>query len=136
MNIMGKGGATLEKTGNRTARYQILAEAGGNRYRFFCELSGVMVCTTKPVHAGTPEDELRIAWETEGKKMFNQCHRCGRWVSNVMYNADALECVDCTPWEDPPRYCSKCGAYVPVSDIFCRKCGARLCYEGRASGEL
>lgn len=120
----------MEKQENKTARYKIIADTGGNRYRFFCEVSGIAVCTTQPIRAETQAEELRIAWEGEGKKYFNRCHRCGRWVSDVMYNADVLECVDCAPWEDSPHYCPRCGERVPAFDIFCRKCGARLCYEG------
>ena len=134
----------MEKTGDRIAQYQITTDADGNHYRFFCDLSGVMVCKTKPIRADTQEEELRIAWETEGKKMFNQCHKCGRWVSNVMYNADALECVDCTPWEEDltlasmehygfgtkamkkVKKCDNCGMMAPASEQFCRECGTRL----------
>lgn len=54
-----------------------------------------------------------MAWEQEGKQHFNQCRRCGRWVSDVMYNADVLECVGCTPWENVPKYCARCGKKLP-----------------------
>ncbi|MBQ4577918.1 MAG: zinc-ribbon domain-containing protein [Clostridia bacterium] len=37
-------------------------------------------------------------------------------------------CVECTPWEDRPRFCSQCGEEIPDDDLFCRKCGARLQY--------
>ena len=36
------------KVGN-TARYKIIAGTEGNRYQFFCELSGALVCTSEPV---------------------------------------------------------------------------------------
>lgn len=52
----------------KTAAYKIISDAGGNRYRFYCELSGALACTTEPIRAKTPEEELRIAWETVGKK--------------------------------------------------------------------
>ena len=35
---------------------------------------------------------------------FNPCGRCGRWVSDVMYNADVHECVACAPWENLPHF--------------------------------
>ena len=114
-----------------TASYKVLTEPNGNRYRFFCDLSGAIGCTTKPIHAETPEEELRLAWESEGKQEFNLCHRCGRWVSDVMYNADVLECVMCSPWEEQPKYCRNCGQKLLHPGKNCTKCGAPLRYEGR-----
>ena len=76
--------------GGRTARYKIIAGSDGNRYQFFCEVSGALVCTTESIILQTPEKELRFAWESEGKKNLNRCHRCGKWVSDVVYNADTL----------------------------------------------
>ncbi len=66
----------------------------------------------------------------EGKAHFNLCHTCGKWISDVMYNADTLSCVDCTPWEDPPRYCPHCGSAVPEKNTFCSDFGIRLMYGG------
>ena len=76
------------------------------------------------------EEELRIAWENEGKKSFNFCHKCGRWVCDAMYNPDVLECVNCAPIEKKPLYCQHCGEKIPADDAFCRKCGSRLTYGG------
>jgi len=120
----------MEKNPCITARYQMIMGTDGNLYRFFCEASGAAVCTYGPIRADTQKEELRIAWEEAGRPALNLCHKCGRWVCNAMYNADALECVDCTPWEDPPRFCSVCGASVFENDIFCEKCGTRLRYGG------
>ena len=114
-----------------TATYKILAEAEGNRYQFFCDLSGAHGCTTKPVRADTPEEELLLAWESEGRRQFNMCHRCGKWVSDAMYNADVLECVECTPWEEEPEYCPRCGQKLSKPGKLCSRCGAPLRYEGR-----
>ena len=111
---------------HKTARYQIIPDAGGNRFRFFCDLSGAVLCITKPVRAETAEEELRIAWETEGRQHFNQCHKCGRWVDNVIYNADMMQCVDCAPWIDPPRYCTACGAKLHSGSDRCPVCGAPI----------
>lgn len=82
---------------NKTASYKIMFDAGGNRYRFFCERSGLEVCTTQPVQAESSEQELILAWEGEGKKYFNLCPTCGKWVSDAMYNPDTLECIICSP---------------------------------------
>lgn len=112
----------------RTAKYKIIADSGGNRYRFFCDASGMAVCTTRPIRADTQEEELRIAWETEGEKHFNRCPKCGKLVGDTMYNADILLCVDCVPWQEKPNYCTHCGKKIPASDTFCRKCGMRLRY--------
>lgn len=111
-----------------TATYRVIADGGGNRYCFYCALSGAVLCTTKPVKAASPEEELFLAWETEGRQHFNRCSKCGRWVSSVMFNADVLACVDCSPWESTPHYCSKCGAKVEGDGPFCVKCGAKLQY--------
>ena len=113
---------------NKTASYKTIADVGGTRYRFFCDLSGMAVCTTKPIRADTPEEELQLAWKNEGRQQFNQCHKCGRWVCDALYNADVLECVACAPWENIPSFCPHCGEKSPPDDTFCRKCGKKLQY--------
>ncbi len=112
---------------NKIAKYKIIADSGGTRYRFYCEASGAAVCTTKPVKAETPEKELLLAWE-EGKENFSLCPRCGRLVCDAMYNADVCECVDCAPWENKPNYCKKCGVEIHKGNVFCTGCGARTRY--------
>ena len=107
----------------KTARYQIIPDATGNRFRFFCDLSGAVLCTTKPVRAGTAEEELCMAWESEGRAHFNHCKKCGRWVSDVRFKADELQGVDCAPWEDTPNFCSSCGARLKEEDAVCPACG-------------
>ncbi len=110
-----------------TASYHIISDTNGNRYRFYCELSGAAIYTTTPIHAQDPDEELKLAWK-EGRPHFNQCHKCGKWVCDVMFNADVLECVDCAPWEDQPQYCSNCGIKINAPDTYCRNCGFRLRY--------
>lgn len=112
------------------ARYQVIKEETGNRYRFFCQGSGGAVCTTRPIRAETPEQELMLAWKSEGREHFNRCSRCGSWVCNAMTNADTLECVDCSPWENPPRFCPLCGKEIKVASLYCNGCGSRLMYRG------
>lgn len=51
----------------KTAAYKIITDSGGNRYKFYCDLTGALLCTTKSYHADTPERELELAWNTEGK---------------------------------------------------------------------
>ena len=116
--------------GKPTASYKLIADAGGNRYQFFCDLSGALACTTEPIRADTSEEALMIAWKREGRQHFNQCHKCGRWVSDVMYNADVMECVDCAPWENVPKFCPQCSKRLSSPERFCSKCGAKLLYEG------
>jgi len=116
--------------GKPTANYRVITEPSGHRYLFFCDLSGAHLCTTKPVCADTAEQELKYAWEQEGKQEFNHCRKCGRWVSDVMFNADVHECVECAPWETIPRYCSQCGKKLTETKKFCSRCGAKLIYEG------
>ncbi len=111
-----------------TAKYRVIADSGGSRYRFFCDVSGMALCTTKPIRGNTQEEELKTAWETEGRQHFNRCGKCGKWVSDPMYNADMLRCVDCAPWQEKPNYCSHCGIAISPSDRYCNACGTRLRY--------
>lgn len=114
----------------KTASYKIIADAGGNRYRFYCGLSGACGCTTQPYHAKTPEEELMLAWETEGKSYFNLCHKCGKWVISAVYNPEVFECTDCAPFEHETGYCKFCGAKVGDDIRFCPACNKKLHYEG------
>ena len=117
-------------TGRKTASYRVLTEGDGKRYRFYCDLSGALLCTTRPYHEDTPEAELEQAWENEGKAAFNLCRKCGKWVSDVMYNADVHECVECAPWQEQPNYCPQCGKKLAEQERFCSGCGVKLLYEG------
>jgi len=112
----------------RMAKYSIIPDKAGNRYRFFCEVSDAAVFTTEPLTAATPEQERNLAWEQEGKAHFNQCPRCGRFVCDTMYNADVCECVECAPWEEPPKFCRNCGGAIVEGSVFCPKCGIRARY--------
>ena len=112
----------------KTARYKIIAAAEGNRYQFFCDISGALGCTTEPVFLNTAEEELMFSWEREGKRCFNLCHQCGRWASDAAYNADTLKCIECSPWEDIPTYCPHCGERVRKMTALCQSCGKRLRY--------
>ena len=116
------------KDDHMTAKYRVIADSGGSRYRFFCDVSGMALCTTGPIRGDTQEEELKIAWETEGRQHFNRCSKCGKWVSDPMYNADMLQCVDCAPWQKKPNYCSHCGIAISPSDRYCNACGTRLRY--------
>lgn len=121
----------MENKRYRPARYKIIAAPpDGKVFRFFCEASGAAVCTTKPIYADTEDAALHLAWEREGRERFNLCHACGKWVCDAMYNADTFNCVDCTPWEAPPKYCPRCGEGIFPGDSFCRKCGVKLLYGG------
>ena len=125
-----KGGVCVmsnsQRSTKKTAAYKTITDAGGSRYRFYCDLSGALLCTTGRYPPGMPE----LAWEREGKKQFSFCHKCGRWVMEAMFNADALECVACAPWENTPEYCKFCGAKVSASDAVCPRCGKHLIYGG------
>ena len=117
--------------GKPTAAYKVIADSGGLRFQFFCDLSGARACTTGVIHADTPEKALEIAWETEGKKELNHCSKCGSWVSDAMFNASVHECVECAPWENYPLYCPQCGKRVTGTQKSCDQCKALLRYEGR-----
>ena len=113
-----------------TASYKIISAVGGFRYQFFCDLSGARVCTTSAVYDDQTEHSLEAAWEMEGRCFFNWCEKCGRWVSDVMFNADVHECVACAPWEDQPHYCPHCRKKLAEHEKLCPKCGTKLIYEG------
>ena len=120
----------MELNHHRTAKYKTIFDTGGVRFQFFCEASGASVCITKECYDTETEKQLLSAWNKEARQKFNQCHKCGRWICNAMYNADTLECVDCSPWEERPNYCSHCGSKVETADVFCNRCGVRLMYGG------
>lgn len=124
---MGKRKA---KEMRKTAGFTITACEAGHRYSFYCDASGALACTTKAYRAASPEQELQLAWETEGRQHFNQCHRCGRWVVDVAFNPDVLECVSCAPFEEEPRYCKFCGTRIRSPGRTCPVCGKLLYYEG------
>lgn len=114
----------------KTAAYKIASDFEGNRYKFYCDLSGAFVCITMPYKADTPEKELELAWENEGKRYFNYCNKCGKWVIDVAYNPDVFECTDCAPFENEISYCKFCGAKVNDNVRFCPACNKKLHYEG------
>ena len=123
-------GAEATMNEKKTANFKLLPTLNGNKYQFFCDLSDALICTTAPVKADTCDGELMLAWNTYAKAHFNQCHKCGRWVIKEMYNPDVLNCVMCTPIEDYPEYCPKCGAKTSDPSYFCHMCGTRLLYGG------
>ena len=114
----------------KTAACKMISDTGGYRYKFYCEISGALACTTEPIHAKTPEEGLRIAWETVGRNHFNLCHKFGRRVIDAVYNAVVFECVECAPYESEPQYCKNCGVKIEKPSRICPACGHKLVYEG------
>ena len=112
----------------KTAAYKVIADTGGGRvFRFYCDISGELLYTSPPIRAETEEQALAEAWKA-GKREFSRCRNCGRWVSDLMFNPDTMQCVDCTPWEDLPFYCRECGLKLE-RDVYpdrCPRCGALL----------
>lgn len=119
--------------GKKTAAYGIVPGTDGNRYRFYCDVSGALACITGPYRADTPQEELMLAWEKEGRAHFNQCRRCGRWTIDAVYNPAVFECTDCAPFEYETRYCKSCGVKINAAagERFCPVCKQKLHYEGR-----
>ncbi|MBQ9779357.1 MAG: zinc ribbon domain-containing protein [Clostridia bacterium] len=118
-------------TEKKIATLKIVTHADGNIYKFYCDLSGALICTTKPYKADTPENELQLAWEQEGKQHFNSCHKCGKQVSNAMFNVDVLECVECAPFESEAKFCKNCGTKIEDPTRHCPACGKPLMYYGK-----
>ena len=115
----------------RIADYKVIKDVGGNRYRFYCELSGALVCATGVYKADDPEEELLLAWESEGKKCFNSCSKCGKLVSDAMFNVEVLECVECAPFEVEAKFCKNCGVKIQEPNKPCPVCGKPLSYYGK-----
>ena len=128
--ILGEEVRHMTNENHKAAAYKIIPSHDGNRYSFFCELSGILACTTQAYYADDPETELLQAWESEGRKSLNFCHMCGRWVDSIVYNPDMLMCVNCAPLEEGAKYCKHCGAKAKNGDIICFVCGKKLLYGG------
>ena len=115
----------------KIAKNKLIVDGDGKtRYQFFCDLSGALEYTSKPVNKNKSEKELENIWASEAKKHFNFCKKCGKWVDSLMFNADVLECVVCAPWEDTPKFCPHCGKKVENEDNNCAFCKKSLRYEG------
>lgn len=114
--------------GKRTASYKVTADSGGWIFRFFCDSSGQLCCVTATIQADSEAAALDKAWQSEGKKHFNHCDKCGRYVSAAMFNVEENLCVDCAPWEDAyPNFCHSCGGRLSDPEAyFCPRCGAAL----------
>ena len=123
----------MEQT-TAAADYRIIEEGTGSRFDFFCGVSGARICSTGAVQADTAEKQLELAWKGEGRKHFNLCHKCGRWVCDSMYNPDMLGCVECYPVIGCQRYCMACGCRVGAFETRCGKCGADILF-GIRQGE-
>lgn len=116
---------------NTTSKHKVVKDGIGYRFLFYCDVSDAHVCTTQKVYQGNTEmDALLAAWQAEGRKHFNQCHKCGKWVIDAVYNAEVLECVECAPYEAEPKYCKNCGTKIEEAVSKCPSCGKKLLYEG------
>lgn len=115
----------------KTAKYKQVTDGDGYRFIFYCDASDAHICTTTEIYQGSAREALLAAWEAEGRRHFNKCHRCGKWVMDAVYNAEVLECVECAPYEAEPKFCKNCGVKVQVSATVCTACGKQLIYWGR-----
>ena len=119
---------TNQLDAQKTAAYKMVSDAGGNRYRFYCDLSGALTCMTAPIRAETPENEVQIAWETVGRKHFKSlsqmrkiakkgsffCRCCGAFLTRETlydyYRRQHSCCSGCgTVLTDDARFCPYCG---------------------------
>lgn len=115
----------------RIPAYKTVCDKDGIRYRFLCELSEAVVCTTEPYSTVSPEEGALLAWMREGRSHFNHCKRCSRYVSDAMFNVEVLECVACAPFEAEAKYCKSCGARVSDPKSPCPECNNPLVYLGK-----
>ncbi len=79
-----------------TAPCRIDHTAGGDRYTFFCGLSGKAVYTTAPIRERDPQRAAAAA-RGQARPHFNRCSQCGKWVCDTAYNIDEMKCVACAP---------------------------------------
>lgn len=115
----------------KTAAYLLVPDVDGNRYSFTCGVTGARFCTEHAYRADDAARELLLAWEHEGRGHFNQCRKCGRWVFDVAFNPEVLECIECAPFECEARFCKSCGARITAAGgRTCPVCGKPLYYEG------
>lgn len=76
------------------APYIIRPSPNGNRYAFYCQVTGKEVFLTNPIQSKNSPDALRIA-KMEARPYFNRCYRCGRWICDEAYNIDEMVCTQC-----------------------------------------
>jgi len=73
----------------------VTAGEGGYRVQLFCALCDY-VYTSDWIKATSEEEAYRLA-EPEAKLKINGCHKCGNWICDEHYNADAQMCTSCAP---------------------------------------
>ena len=114
-----------------TATYKTVLETDGERFLFFCDMTGAHACTTKKVYRDDgSRTALTLAWSQEGQSFFNLCHKCKKWVMDAAYNAEVLECIECAPYECKPNFCKSCGAKIEGEALKCSTCKKPLFYKG------
>jgi hypothetical protein len=104
-----------------TARYEKETTVNGNRYTFFCGVSGVAVHTTGFIFADVPQAARDIAWR-EARPYFNRCKECGKWIADAVYNIEESKCVVCAPFAVTPSYCPECGSPLEKDGGECLHC--------------
>lgn len=102
--------------------YEIQKTAFGKRYLFFCDLTGVKVCTVEPIWEKNPHLALEVA-RKKARYYFNRCSQCGKWVCDNAFNMDVCQCVECAPFTRTPIYCTMCGAPLKTDSDCCVRCG-------------
>jgi hypothetical protein len=64
-------------------------------FSFYCDECSAGY-TTSPITAENEEAALATA-KQRAQPYFNRCHKCGKWVCDIHYNEDAMQCVGCAP---------------------------------------
>lgn len=112
-----------------TAPYKRFKTQNGVRFKFYCGITGALACESQE-YGDENEDTLMLAWENDGRRHFEFCHKCGKWVISAAYNPEVFECTDCAPFEHETNFCKYCGARVDADLRFCPACYKKLHYEG------
>ena len=77
---------------NKTASFKLITDNNGKlRYQFFCDLSGSLEYTSKPINKNHQDVELGKIWSSEAKEHFNYCKKCGKCViSSLIELSDSM----------------------------------------------
>lgn len=78
-----------------TARSRMDREGSTYSFSFYCSYCGASY-TTSPI-IGENDEEAFVIAKMRARPYFNLCHKCGKWVCDIHYNEDLMQCVQCAP---------------------------------------
>lgn len=97
-------------------KYEIKKTEDGVIFLFYCDL-----CYHTVSISGFNKDIHNI--QLEAMRHFNMCHACGKWVCDLHYNEEIMNCVECAPKK---MYCYECGKELLIHEKYCKNCGNKI----------